>query len=121
MKTVIFNTDTNQIESHHPDGYKVNGRPCPVEDTLFELPYTESTPPVINDETHYTTSRYVVDMELKQYRQVWEVFEKPVALQPQVEMADIIKIIIKKVVDGTELTVDEIITLKSYENENTPA
>jgi hypothetical protein len=114
--TILYNTDTSEIIGHFDPCYMVDGNPQAVELPIVELPYTTTTPPEINQETHYLTSRYEVDIELLQYRQVWEIHEIVVAV-PSATVGDVIKLLIKKTVDGIALTEEEIQTLKAYNDE----
>lgn len=114
--TILYDALENRILCHCPDGYLVDGKPQEVDPPIYELPYTDTTPPEINQETHYLTSRYEVDMELLQYRQVWEVHEIVVAA-PSTTIGDVIKLLIKKTVDGVALTEEEIQILKTYNDE----
>lgn len=117
MKTILYDSENNIIIGHYPDGYKVNGKPKQVEHPIYELPYTETEPPEYNSETHYLTSAYVVDMELKQYRQAWNIVVIPPAPPLQLNISEVIKLIIKKTIDNEELTDEEILTLKTYNYE----
>ena len=111
MKTILYNTDDNTIIGTYPDGYRVDGKPQEVDPPIYELPYTDNIAPTI-EEGFYLTSKYEVDMELMQYRQVWEVHE--VVVVPQTTIEEVIGILIKKVIDGVALTEEETLTLKSY-------
>jgi hypothetical protein len=117
MKTILYNADTAEIIGTYKDGYRVDGKPEAVDPPVYELPYTTTTPPTINEETHYLISKHEVDMELKQYKQVWEVREMPPPPEPQPDLSEVIKLIIKKVVDGIDLTETETLILKSYDHE----
>lgn len=114
MKTILYNSEDNTIIGTYPDGYKVDGKPQEVDPPIYELPYTNTTPPEII-EGEYLTSKYEVDMERKEYRQVWEVHEVVVVV-PTPTIEEVIGILIKKVIDGVALTEEETLTLKSYEH-----
>jgi hypothetical protein len=112
-KTILYNSEDNTIIGTFPDGYRVDGKPQEVDPPIYELPYTNTTPPEINQETHYLTSKYEVDMERKEYKQVWNICKK-VVVAPQTSLSEVIGILIKKVIDGVALTEEETLTLKSY-------
>ena len=116
MKTILYDSENNKIIGHYPNGYLVNGKPQVVDPPIYELPYTTTTPPEII-EGEYLVERYEVDMENKEYRQVWEVKVIPPVVE-SVDIADVMKILIKKTLEGVELTEAEILILKSYNDEN---
>ena len=118
MKTILYNSEDNTIIGHYPDGYKVNGKPQSVEPPVYELVYTETEQPEYNRETHYLTMTHEIDLEHKYYKQVWHIRELPPQPPPQPDIKEVIGLIIKKTVDGIELTEEEVQTLKTYNYEN---
>ena len=76
MKTIIFNTDTGKIESHHPDGYKVNGKIQPlgeIEPNILHLEYVINPMPAYDMETHRIETSFEVIGDT--YAQTWQVIE----------------------------------------------
>lgn len=114
MKTILYNTKTGYVIGYYPDGYNVKGKPGRVDPPVLELPVIDTPPPEYNPETHRVTSMYQVDLTLKQYREVWQVHELPPPTPPTPEIPEVLSILIKKVVDGTALSEEEIQTLKTY-------
>lgn len=117
MKTILYNAENNTIIGTYPDGYRVDGKPQVVEPPVYELVYTETEQPEYNRETHYLTMTHEIDLELKYYKQVWHIRELPPPTPLQPDIAEIIKLIIKKTIDGVELTEEELLILKNYNNE----
>jgi len=76
MKTILYNTVTQQVIGHYPNGYQVNGKPSPTYDNdVVELGVVEVEEPKHDPATQRLTSSFIVDLEAKVYTQVYEVVD----------------------------------------------
>jgi hypothetical protein len=77
MKTILYNTVTQQVILNCLNGYTVDGKPSPTYDkNIVELAVVETEVPEYNTETHSVGSDYVLDVEAKTYTQVWSITAK---------------------------------------------
>lgn len=75
MKTILYNTTTNFIIGHYPDGYKVDGVPQEVQPPIYELSVIEPEAPTITD-NQVLSSEWVVDLINETYTKVHTVRDK---------------------------------------------
>jgi hypothetical protein len=75
MKSILYNTATNEIIDTFPNGYLVNGKPGILHEGIAELQYISSQPS-FNPATHKADSNFVVDLVAKTYTQVWSIVPK---------------------------------------------
>ena len=76
MITILYNTETNKpISIYLSGGYKVDGKPQAVLHPIVELEVITTARPEILD-TQKTSSEWVADLELNQYRLEWTVTDK---------------------------------------------
>lgn len=75
MKTVIYNTTTEEPGAIRSEPYTVDGQPGKLPDHLVELPVIYTERPSITD-TQKRKSEWVVDLENMEYRQEWQVIDK---------------------------------------------
>lgn len=87
MKTILFNNIEGKIISQiFNNGYKVDGKPQPVDPPIYELEYI-STSVTYNPETQVATSTWEADINTLTYTQVWTVRDKTEAeLTAEAEM-----------------------------------
>ena len=74
MKTILYNTNTQEITQHAKEGYYlVDGvRPTLPKD-MVELTIVEETQPSYDPETQKITSDWVIDLTAKEYRKEFTV------------------------------------------------
>jgi len=72
MKTIFYNTLTEELGKSMATPYTVDGQPGILPENIIELEVIESDRPVITD-TQTAAFQWVVDTELKQYRQEWTI------------------------------------------------
>ena len=69
MKTVLYNTQTQEVTHHKPEGYyMVDGaQPAPLPNVV-ELVVINTPAPVFNPATHKISSAFVIDVPNLEYR-----------------------------------------------------
>ncbi|MFP4018899.1 MAG: hypothetical protein ACLFUH_06585 [Bacteroidales bacterium] len=75
MRYVIYNTDTNEPGPFRKSPYLVDGKPGKLPSHKVELTVVEKDKPTVED-TEIAESKWVADLENKEYRKEWRVRDK---------------------------------------------
>jgi len=75
MKTLLYNIQTNQVGSIRQGEYLVDGKKPKLPSHIVELQVVEQERPSIPD-TQKLSAEWVVDLENKEYRQEYTIYEK---------------------------------------------
>ena len=72
MKTIFYNTLTEELGKSMATPYTVDGQPGILPDNIIELEVIEAERPVIS-ELETAAMEWVIDLPMNQYRQEWTV------------------------------------------------
>lgn len=114
MKTILYNTDTNQIIGFFDPCYLVNGKPGLVEPPAIELLVVNTETPVCGPD-EIAVSRFEVTED--RYLQVWSIIPKPTEPLQEFDLNQITMMLLRKV-DGDVLTTEEEDLLAAYKTQN---
>jgi hypothetical protein len=92
----------------------VNGKPGRVDPPAIELQIVETVAPQVAI-SYIAQSKYEVNLETKEYVQVWDVVEAPLEI-PSFDTETVMRVLIKKV-DGETLSEEEEMLLTLYKQQ----
>jgi len=113
MATILYNKEDNRVIGHFDPCYLVLGKPGAVEPPIVELVVVNTLPPEQVSPGMQVFSSYQVDLENKEYRQIWTEHPLPAPENPPFDLEHITRLLIRKV-DGEVLSPEEDAMLTQY-------
>jgi hypothetical protein len=111
--TILYNTTKQEVLGYYDPYYKVLGKPGTVEPPIVELVVVNTPPPEQVSSGMQVLSSYIVDLENKEYRQIWNEHPLPAPENPPFDLEHITRLLIRKV-DGEVLSPEEDAMLTQY-------